>query len=95
MKDVDEDVSTASKNANCVHFTICNNLIPLFTLENINKDSTKQTAALDQSSDTNDEMSTKMEHLNGHSMFNANVVFCIAGYIDSTLLDNLSCPQCK
>ena len=91
---------TASRNANCVDFTGCNNIIPLFHARkhktDINKDS-KQVAVPDQDPEQEDNsMNVMLEHLNeGHSEFISNVLFYIAGYIVFKLIDNLSCSQCK
>jgi hypothetical protein len=91
---------TASKNANCVDFTGCNNLIPLFHTRkhktNINEDSEEATAPDQDPEHTDKEMNTMLQHLNeGHSEFISNVLFYIAGYIVSKLIDNLSCSECK
>ena len=90
----------ASKNANCVDFTGCNNLIPLFHTRkhktDTNEDS-KQATVPHQATDQEDkEMNTMLQRLNeGHSEFISNVLYYIAGYIVSKLIDNLSCSKCK
>ncbi len=68
--------------------TGCDNLIPVFHTRkhkiNINEDSEDK------------EMNTMLQHLNeGHCEFISNVLFNIAGYIISKLIDNLSCSECK
>ena len=91
---------TASKNANCVDFTACNNLIPLFHTRKHETDTneySKQATVPDEATDQGDkEMNTMLQHLNeGHSEFISNVLYYIAGYIVSKLIDNLSCSKCK
>ena len=86
---------TASKNANCLDFTGCNNLIPLFrtrkhspTLHNQSQETAAQ--------DTDNKINAMVQHLQeGNSEFISNVIFYIAGYIVSKLVNNLSCPECK
>ena len=91
---------TASKNANCVDFTGCNNIVPLFHTRkhktDMNKDSEQATLPDQDPEHTDKEVNTMLQHLNeGHSEFISNVLFYIAGYIVSKLIDNLSCSQCK
>ena len=93
---------TASKNANCVDFPGCNNLIPLFHTRKLktdtNEDSKQATSTVPhQATDQEDkELNTMLQHQNeGHSEFISTVVYYIAGYIVSKLFDNLSCSKCK
>ena len=81
---------TASKNANCVDFTGCNSIVPIFHTR-------KHRASPINTDKTSDESINKLcEQFDkeGHSEFTANVLFYIAGYIVSKLIDNLPCPAC-
>jgi hypothetical protein len=92
---------TASKNANCVDFTGCNSIIPLFHTTRKNKtpdsENTEQTTASENDSlDNSPELNFMCGHLDKeHSEFTANVLFYIAGYIVTQLIDKLPCPSCK
>ena len=88
---------TASKYANCVDFTGCNSIIPIFHTRK-HRQSTNNNA--EQPSLTKDESSVTFsmcEHLSkeGHSEFTKNVLFYIAGYIVSKLIKTEACPACK
>ncbi len=69
---------TASKNANCVDFTGCNSIIPIFHAWKHQKP-----AKNENDKNTSDEINAMCEHLDktGHSKFTSNVLFYIAGYI--------------
>ena len=92
---------TASKNANCVDLTGCNSIIPLFRTSKKNKtphsENTEQTTASENDSlDNSPELNFMCGHLDKeHSEFTANVLFYIAGYIVTQLIDKLPCPSCK
>ena len=91
---------TASRNANCVNFTGCNNLIPLFHTRkhktDINKDSEQATVPDQDPEQEDNSMSMMLQHLQkGHSEFISNVLFYIAGCIVFKLIDDLSCSECK
>ena len=92
---------TASKNANCVDFTGCNSIIPLFHTSKKSKtpdvENTEQTTASENDSlDNSPELNFMCSHLDKeHSEFTANVLFYIAGYIVTQLIDKLPCPSCK
>ena len=85
---------SASKQANCVDFTGCNNIIPLFhTRKHKVTETDKQTASITECP----EMISMCQHLDeqGHSEFISNVLFYISGYIVSKFIDDLPCPECK
>jgi hypothetical protein len=89
---------TASKYANCVDFTGCNNIIPIFHTRKHKKSTTNEN--IEEASASNNDSSdifSMCEHLNeeGHSKFTSNVLFYIAGYIVSKLIKTLVCPACK
>ena len=89
---------TASKYANCVDFTGCNNIIPIFHTRKHKKSTTNEN--IEEASASNNDSSdifSMCEHLNeeGHSEFTSNVLFYIAGYIVSKLIKTLVCPACK
>ncbi len=89
-----QNAITASKSSNCRDFTGYNNIVPLFhTAKHKTPPSGNQsTNAYDET-----ELNFISEHLDDerHSEFMSNVLFYIAGYIVSKLLDNLTCPGCK
>ncbi len=89
---------TASKYANCVDFTGCNDIIPIFHTRKHKKSTTNED--IEQVSASNNDSSdifSMCEHLNevGHSEFTSNVLFYIAGYIVSKLIKTLACAACK
>ena len=89
---------TASRNANCVDFTGCNNIIPIFHTQKHRKpddQEAKQASAIQPNS--TDKINFICNHLNEerHSEFVLNVLFYIAGYIVSKTIEKLQCPQCK
>ena len=89
---------TASKYANCVDFTGCNDIIPIFHTRKHKKSTTNED--IEQASASNNDSSdifSMCEHLNevGHSEFTSNVLFYIAGYIVSKLIKTLACAACK
>ena len=87
---------TASKNANCVDFTGCNNIIPLFHTKKQKTDTNKDSEEVTISEQRKKEMDRMFQRLNKeHSEFISNVLFYIAGYIVSKLIENLSCSKCK
>ena len=87
---------TASKNANCVDFTGCNNIIPLFHTKKQKTDTNKDSEEVTTSEQRKKEMDRMFQRLNKeHSEFISNVLFYIAGYIVSKLIENLSCSKCK
>ena len=99
---------TASKNANCVDFTGCNNITPLFHVrkhkavepaknKKENQDEPAKNEKENQDESTSNKINAMCEHLDqsGHSEFTSNVLFYIAGYIVSKLMDNLPCSSCK
>jgi len=90
----------ASKNAKCVHFTGCSDIIPIFHTKKHQKNSIeKQNKNKEGSSSPSDEKEINLmyEHLSfqEHSEFIQNVLFYISGYITSKLMDKLSCSECK
>lgn len=88
---------TASKNANCVDFTGCNNIIPIFhSKKHIpDEDQPQHNEVSISSADT--DIDSICAHLNedGHGEFLSNVLFYIAGYIVSKLNKKLQCTECK
>ena len=89
---------TASKYANCVDFTGCNDIIPIFHTRKHKKSTTNED--IEQASASNNDSSdifSMCEQLNevGHSEFTSNVLFYIAGYIVSKLIKTLACAACK
>ena len=91
---------TASKNANCVDFTGCSTIIPIFhTRKHQTKPSREQTKNKEDSSNSSEENDINLmcEHLafQEHSEFIQNVLFYISGYIVAKLMDKLSCSECK
>jgi hypothetical protein len=92
---------TASKNANCVDFTGCSNIIPIFhTRKHQTKISGKQAEENKEggsNSSEENEMNLMCERLafQEHSKFIQNVLFYISGYIVVKLMDKLSCSECK
>ena len=85
---------TASKNSNCLDFTGCNNIVPLF---HTTKHKTPPSCDEVKKATDDSEMFLMGDHLDdeGHSEFMSNVLFYITGYIVSKLLDKLTCPGCK
>lgn len=95
-----QNAITASKNANCIDFTGCSNIIPIFhTRKHQKKNSEEQTQNKEGSSISSEENEINLmcEHLafQEHSEFIQNVLFYISGYIVSKLMDKLSCSECK
>lgn len=89
---------TASKNANCVDFTGCSNIIPLFHTGKHTEKRHNEVQAENKESISNDEGKIDLFcdlMFDKHSEFIDNVLFYIAGYIVSKLIDNLSCLECK
>jgi hypothetical protein len=84
---------TASKNANCVDFTGCNSITPLFHVRKHKAPANKE----NEDESTSDEINAMCRHLDqsGYREFTSNMLFYIAGYIVSKLLDNLPCSICK
>ena len=60
-------------------------------------ENSQQATIPDQVTECRDkETNTMLQHLNDeHSEFISNVLYYIAGYIVSKLIDNLSCSKCK
>ena len=89
---------TASQYANCVDFTGCNNIIPIFHNRKHKKSATNNNIepATVTNKDSSD-ISSMCERLSeeGHSEFTSNVIFYIAGYIVSKLIKTEVCPACK
>ena len=102
---------TASKYANCVDFTGCHDIIPIFHMRKHRKSTTNDTDeqlassssnyVLDPASNNDSQesrnMSSMCEHLNEekHSEFSSNVLFYIAGCIVSKLIKAIACSACK
>ena len=98
---------TASKSANCVDFTGCHDIIPIFHTRKHKKSTTNDNDADDNDaanneqannySDESQDIFSMCENLNkeGHSEFTSNVLFYIAGYIVSKLVKAVACPACK
>ena len=86
---------TASKNANCVDFTGCNSIIPIFHLRKHRASPTNTEPTQDKMTDESMNKLCEQFHKEGHSEFIANVLFYIAGYIVSKLIDHLPCPEYK
>ena len=89
---------TASKNANCVDFTGCSNIIPLFHKGKHTEKRHHEEWAGNKENISNDEEEINLFcdlMFDKHSEFIDNILFYIAGYIVSKLIDNLSCPECK
>ena len=90
---------TASKNSNCVNFTGCNEIIPLFHKRKHNhpdkfeSKTEEETTAQEDSS----EMDFMFKNLDQeqHSEFVSNVLYYIAGYIVSPIINKIACPACK
>lgn len=80
---------TASKNANCVDFTGCNSIIPLFHVRKHKAPASNE----NQYESTSDEIinMSKYSDQSGSSEFTSNVLFYVAGYVVSKLLDKLPC----
>ena len=87
---------TASKNANCVDFTGCNAIIPLFHKQKHKEDESKKQETTTEQEDST-EVNFMFRHLDQeqHSKFVSNVLFYIAGYIISQIINKISCPACK
>ena len=86
---------TASKNANCVDFTGCNSIIPIFHTRKHRASPINTEPTQDKMSDESMNKLCEQFHKERHSEFTTNVLFYIAGYIVSKLIDNLPCPACK
>ena len=88
---------TASKNANCVDFTGCNNIIPIFHSKKHKPDDDQPQHNEISISSANTNIDSICAHLNedGHGEFISNVLFYIAGYIVSKLNKKLQCTECK
>ena len=90
---------TASKNANCVDFTGCNNIIPIFhSKKHIpDEDQPQHNEVSESISSADTDIDSICTHLNedGHGEFLSNVLFYIAGYIVSKLNKKLQCTECK
>ena len=90
---------TASKNANCVDFTGCNNNnnIPVFHSKKHKPNDDQPRHNEVPMSSSNTDIDSICVHLNehGHGEFFSNVLFYIAGYIVSKLNKNLQCTECK
>ena len=86
---------TTSKNANCVDFTDCNSIIPIFHLRKHRAPPINTEPTQDKMTDEPMNKLCEQFHKEGHSEFIANVPFYIAGYIVSKLIDHLPCPACK
>ena len=83
-----------SKNANCVDFTGCNAIIPLFHKRKHNEEAESKTPAEQGDSP---EMNFMLRNLDQeqHSEFVSNVLCYIAGYIITQIIKKISCPACK
>ena len=88
---------TASKNANCVDFTECNTIIPLFHKRKHNKEAESKPEETTTQQEDSPEMDFMLRNLDQeqHSEFVSNVLYYIAGYIISQVINNTSCPSCK
>jgi len=86
---------TASKNANCVDFTGCNSIIPIFHTRKHRTSPINTETTQEKISDESMNNLCEQFHKEGHSEFIANVLFYISGYIVSKLIDHLPCPACK
>ena len=82
------------KNCNCLDFTGCNNIVPLF---HTTKHKTPPSGDEGKKARDESEMLLIEYHSDneGHSEFMSNVLFYLAGYIVSKLLVKLTCPGCK
>ena len=88
---------TASKNANCVDFTGCNTIIPLFHKRKHNKEAESKPEETTTQQEDSPEMDFMLRNLDQeqHSEFVSNVLYYIAGYIISQVINKTSCPSCK
>lgn len=90
---------TASKNSNCVDFTGCNEIIPLFHKQKHNNQDEPESQTEEASTGQEDspEMDFMLKNLDQeqHSEFVSNVLYYIAGYIVSKIINKISCPTCK
>ena len=84
---------TTSKNSNFLDFTGCNNIVHLF---HTTKHKTPPSGDEVKKARDESEMLLMGDHLDneGHSEFVSTMLFCLAGYIVSKLLDKLTCPGC-
>ena len=88
---------TASKNANCVDFTGCSGIIPLFHKRKHDHDGNEAEIEPEEVTVDSPEMNNMLRHLDHeqHSEFVSNVLYYIAGYIIAQILNKISCPACK
>ena len=86
---------TASQNANCVDFTGSNGIIPVFHKRKHNSDDSQ--AEITTVQENSPEINHMLEHLDQeqHSEFVSNVLYYIAGYIVSQMINKISCAECK
>ena len=80
---------TASKKSNCLDFTGCNNIVPLF---HTTKHKTPPSGDEVKNATDESEMLSMLDHLDneGHIEFMSNVLFYLAGYVVSKLLDKVT-----
>lgn len=84
---------TALKNANCVDFTGCSGIIPMFHFRKHRSPPTNTKSKQDAIIDKNEQCGQFNEE--GHNEFISNVLFYIAGYIVSKLTNSLPYAECR